>query len=374
MPDDPTFEAYEKGGYRPKLAAVVDLGDERTKRTGRILKGADFVGRHVPPVWLIDSVVQRGRLYACTSATGHGKTAVWLFNACMVCAGRSIGSLNVFRGDVLILAGENPSDLEARMLGMARAYNLRADQLPYVLPGSFPMTQDEAESLKVEINAIGVPFSLIVGDTAASYFPGDDENSNVQAGGYARTLRTFTECAGCPAVVVLCHPVKNYSRTNLLPRGGGAFINELDGNLTLWSESVGEMTEMHWHGKIRGPDFPPVGYRLRSIPTGLLDEIARPEITIIAEPMSEEAVADHAKQSLANEDVVLRALRDHRDWSFAQIAREAGWLDPEDRPMKLWVQRAVQNLAHDRLVEKLRRGAKWTLTEKGRKALAGDNL
>ena len=34
-------------------------------------------------------------------------------------------------------------------------------------------------------------------------------------------------------------------------------------------------------------------------------------MTIVAEPMSEEAVADHAKQTLANEDAVLRSLRDH---------------------------------------------------------------
>ena len=33
-------------------------------------------------------------------------------------------------------------------------------------------------------------------------------------------------------------------------------------------------------------------------------------MTIVAEPMSEEAVADHSEQTLANEDVVLRALRD----------------------------------------------------------------
>ena len=278
---------------------------------GRILTGADFIARHVPPVWLIDGIVQRSRLYACTSLTGHGKTAVWLFNACMIHAGRMIGQLDVFQGNVLILAGENPADLEARMIGMARTYNLPLNQLPYVLPGSFPLTEEEADALKRDIAGLGVPLALIVGDTASSFFPGDDENSNVQAGTYARTLRSFTECEGNPAVVALCHPTKGASRGNLLPRGGGAFLNELDGNLALWSHSPGEVTELHWCGKIRGPDFSPLGYRLRPVPTGLTDEKDRPEMTIVAEPMSEEAVADHTKQALANEDVVLRALRDH---------------------------------------------------------------
>jgi hypothetical protein len=58
----------------------------------------------------------------------------------------------------------------------------------------------------------------------------------------------------------------------------------------------------------------------------LTDEKHRPEMTIVAEPMSEEAVVDHTKQALANEDVVLRALRDQperswgvkRSWLFMQ--------------------------------------------------------
>ena len=47
-------------------------------------------------------------------------------------------------------------------------------------------------------------------------------------------------------------------------------------------------------------------------------------MTIIAEPMSEEAIADHTKQALANEDVVLRALRDHPDWSTPRFAATPG--------------------------------------------------
>jgi hypothetical protein len=348
-------------------------GPDPRNQPKRILTGADFIARHVPPVWLIDGIVQRSRLYACTSLTGHGKTAVWLFNACMIHAGRMIGQLDVSLGNVLILAGENPADLEARMIGMARAFNLPLNRLPYVLPGGFPLTEEEADALKRDIAGLGVPLALIVGDTASSFFPGDDENSNVQIGAYARTLRGFTECDGHPAVVVLSHPIKNASQGNLLPRGGGAFLNELDGNLTIWSDSPGEVTEMHWQGKIRGPDFSPVGFRMRSVPTGLTDEKDRPEMTIIAEPMSEEAVADHTKQTLANEDVVLRALRDHPEWSYAQIAREAGWVDENGQPMKPRVQRAIRSLAEDKLIVQPRKGARWELTEKGEKTAGAAN-
>ena len=75
-------------------------GDQKQgSRCGRILSGAEFIAGHTPPVWLIDGIVQRSRLYACTSPTGHGKTAVWLFNACMVQAGRMIGQLETCCSD-----------------------------------------------------------------------------------------------------------------------------------------------------------------------------------------------------------------------------------------------------------------------------------
>jgi hypothetical protein len=94
------------GAYDPNVPPVGQGTGNGTHRPGRILTGAAFIADHVPPVWLIDGIVQRSRLYACTSLTGHGKTAVWLYIACMIHADRMIGTLDAFDGNVLILAGE----------------------------------------------------------------------------------------------------------------------------------------------------------------------------------------------------------------------------------------------------------------------------
>jgi hypothetical protein len=52
------------------------------------------------------------------------------------------------------------------------------------------------DRIRTEIKQIG-PVSLIIVDTAAAYFEGDDENSNTQFGDYARrTLRPLTTMAG----------------------------------------------------------------------------------------------------------------------------------------------------------------------------------
>ena len=260
------------------------------------------------------------------------------------------------------------------MIGMAEYCNISRGQLPFVLPGCFPLNDKEAAQLRRDIDAVGVPFSLIIGDTAASFFPGDDENDNVAAGHYGRTLRGLNESNGNPAVVMLCHPIKNASRDNLLPRGGGALLNEVDGNLTAWSEVLGEVTELGWQGKIRGPDFSPLGYRLRKIPTGLSDERRRPEITIIAEPMSDEVAADHIKRLRENEDLVLRALRSNNNRSFAAIARDLAWINPEDGEPEKWrVQRAIDALKGDKLITQERARAPWTLTDKGKHMLDGDS-
>jgi hypothetical protein len=51
---------------------------------------------------------------------------------------------------------------------------------------------------------------------------------------------------GKPACVVNCHPAagasKDISRDSCVPRGGSAFLNEIDTNLSVWAE--GECASM----------------------------------------------------------------------------------------------------------------------------------
>lgn len=369
-PKGDIFDWIDQGGTQSTLEELVDDLPQpapAARPTGPFHTGTDFADNHQPANWLIQGILQKGRLYACTSLTSHGKTAVWLYNAAMIHAGRNVAAnLTTEHGNVLFLAGENPEDLRARMLGMKRTFNLTT--LPFVFPQAFPMTEDETNTLLQNIKAYLPPLALIIGDTAASYFPGDDENSNVQAGQYARNLRTLTTAPGNPAVVVLSHPTKHADNpTDLLPRGGGAFLNELDGNLTLWSTAKGETTTLHWHGKIRGRDFDPVQYRLKTVETGFTDNFGNNDITILAHPIDDFEAFSHAEQSTANEDAVLKALNDDPKRSLADIARTLGWIGDDGAAEKWRVQRALHALADARLVRNFRR--KWQLTETGKNSL-----
>jgi hypothetical protein len=129
---------------------------------------------------------------------------------------------------------------------------------------------------------------LVIIDTTAAFFEGDEENDNVQAGNYARMQRSLIDTLpGGPAILALCHPVKNAGEDNILPRGGGAYLNEVDGNLT--AQETDGVVQFHWQGKFRGPDFAPVSFRLRSVTHELLkDSKGRLIPTVIAEHMHAE--------------------------------------------------------------------------------------
>ena len=111
--------------------------------------------------------------------------------------------------------------------------------------------------------AAEAPLRLVLIDTLAAFFDGDNINDNVQGGGFMRRLRPITRLPGRPAVVVAAHPVKNAPQDNLLPYGGGAILNEVDGNLTLWRRSEGA-------GRHRGTALagqaPRVGVRADPVP------------------------------------------------------------------------------------------------------------
>lgn len=335
----------------------------------RIMTASAFMADFVPPDYVVDGILQRGRLYAMTSPTGHGKTAVALYLACLVAAGRNLGGIEVMQGAIVFLAGENPDDLRCRMYAACQSYGLKPESLPfYVLPATFPIDEETAVALKQEIDELGRSPALIVVDTAAAFFPGDDDNQNVQMGAYARNLRVLTTCRGSPAVLTPAHPVKNPDRENLLPRGGGAFLNEIDGNLTLWAHSIGESAILHWQGKIRGADFSPVSFEFQQIRiSGLADRKDRPIVSIVARLQTDEQAEKAVGAAISEQNIVLGLLKRFPGISLWNIADQAGWMNDKGVAQKSKVHRLLKALQADKLAGQ-RRG-KWEITDLGRKEL-----
>ena len=213
--------------------------------------------------------------------------------------------------------------------------------------------------------------ALIVVDTSAAYFLGDEELSNTQMGAYARTLRLLTTLPGGPCVLVLCHPIKHVTEpSQLLPRGGGAYLAEMDGNLTLWRLSD-DVVELH-HTKIRGPGFQAISFKLETIKsTKLVDKSGRPFSTVRAVAITQREEDQRLDKDEEDEDHVIAAMLakpPSHGGSFATWAQDIGWVDPQGEPYKKKVERIISKLsgAKPKLTTKLRN--KWTLTEDGKTA------
>jgi hypothetical protein len=181
-------------------------------------------------------------------------------------------------------------------------------------------------------------------------------------------------------VLALCHPIKyTNDPTQLLPRGGGAFLNEVDGNLTAWRHDD-VLVDLHHHGKFRGPGFEAMTFRLDKITTTTLtDKKGRLLPTVRAVLISESEQAREAWLARTDEDVLLAALFKNADRSIADFARDCGWFFQGGEPAKSKVQRVLDKLAKGKpkLVTKTRDG--WMLTEDGKsaakkatKTIAGD--
>jgi AAA domain-containing protein len=330
-----------------------------------IQSSSDFVKGFVPPDYLIDGILQRRFFYTLTARTGAGKTALALLMAAFTALGRAIGNIEVTKGRVLYFAGENPDDVRMRWIAMAQNCDFDVDTIPVgFIPGTFKISQ-LAGRIAQEIEDRGEVAFVIV-DTSAAYFEGDDENHNVQAGAHARQLRSLVNLPGGPCVLVLCHPVKNASSENLIPRGGGSFIAEVDGNLTANKDD--STVELHWQGKFRGPDFAPMAFLLRSVTHERL-KTSRGKLipTIIAEHLSETAQQDLSRTARHNEDKLLAEIANNGKASQSDYARACGWFLRNGDPHKTKVSRVQSQLKAAGLI-RVERG-EHVLTEKGEKAI-----
>jgi hypothetical protein len=332
---------------------------------------AQFVDAFTPPEYLIDGIVQRGYLYALTARTGAGKTAVAMYAARCVALGEPFHGRAVKQGTVLFLAGENPDDIRARYIVLADTYGFDPRTAPIRFVDGVIDIAASMERIKAEAATIS-DLVLVIVDTAAAYFKGDDGNNNVQQAEFARLLRQLSFLPGKPMVMVNCHPIKNAARDNLLPAGGGAFTNEIDGNLTLWGNSEKQST-LHWQGKFRGPEFEPMTFEMKTVESErVVNSDGEMMPSVVAEPVSE-ATLERVEQSQEyEENRVLRALADSPGASNSAIASRCGLLLANGKPHKTKAQRLLERLLSDKMVERYR-GGKFRITKKGKKEVGLDD-
>ena len=323
-----------------------------------------FLAEYEPLEYALEPIIRTGSLYTLTAKTGAGKTA-WLISVALaIASGRNeILNMQVERGRVALLTFENPDDVRMRLKVSSWFLNVDiGDLIDKLLILDVKVKPEEAFA-QLETAAKDGPLRLVLVDTLAAFFDGDNINDNVQGGGFMRRLRPITRLPGRPAVVVAAHPVKNAVQENLLPYGGGAILNEVDGNLTLWrrSEGTGGVVELHWQGKLRGLEFDPIPFRFEITTSPEVTDAKGREVALPTMlPVVVSAVDIEAREQ-ADTDVSLALLK---AMQAAPKASQRQWADAIGRPVSA-TNRQLQRLKGEKLVESVI--GKWSLTTKGEK-------
>lgn len=371
LPDiDAVLERYrskkraERSKPEPNKKAQAETnkpGEE--KQAGPLFqRAAAFAKGWKPAEYLVDGIMQRGYCYSLTSPTGHGKTSVILNLAACIGTGRNFAGAETTAGKVGYFAAENPNDIQARWIGMQEALAFD-DADVWFCPYTVSL-ENSYDQIRAEAGAAG-GFDLIVVDTSQAFFGGDDENSNTQMVGHAKAMRKLTQLPGNPCVIILTHPVKNPSKDNLLPRGGGGFLAEVDGNLTIWNDS--DNIVLHHQGKFRGAGFAPVNFVLKPVqPVLLKDAKGRQIPTVVAEHVTEEAYRKRLADNATDEDKVMILILSRKgDITFQEIAVLNEWVSKTGVANKAKVSRLIESLKKQKLVSQ-KRGGKLALTKAGK--------
>jgi hypothetical protein len=337
-----------------------------------ILTLPEFLAGYIAPDYLLDGMMQRHFFYALTGMTSAGKTAVGLLIAVLVAmrtVGQTLGSREIEHGRVLYLACENATDVRMRLIGMEQKMGFdRADLDLLIIEQLATTLEKEIPRIIKEVEAFG-PVALVVVDTSASIFPGDDENNNPQMIAHAKVQRRLCDLPGRPTVLALCHPPKNVSsQEQLLPRGGGGYLNETDGNFTLFAHGD-KLSDLHWTGKFRGPDFEKITFHLTTITTTeLTDAKGRLLPTVMAEVVTDAQAAENEEKAVFQENRLLAAMVAKPHGSLADWAQHCGWMlqarpGEAPKPNKSLAQRVTARLIENKFVHK--DGRSYTLTKSG---------
>lgn len=352
VPEFAPLEAYAESGTNQNEP-------ERKQATPLLYDAAEWLAQEVRQEWIVDGLIQRGYLYTITSPTNHGKTAISLVMALCVASGKAFAGRDVMPGKVLILCGENPDGFRTRTKATLEDLGLEVGDLAQrvvILPRALPLAS-VVERIVAEARKAPGEYALVLVDTSISYFSGDNENDNLQARSHAWNLRALVELPGRPAVIANAHPPGvGKDREALEPRGGSAFLNEIDTNLTVWSE--GETATLHWHRKKRGPDFDPIPFEFHG---KTVIEAGMKVPTVVATHITDSRALEIRRGRNHDEDRLLFAMSQKPDDSFATWATTCGWNGDK---AKSKISRILERLKEDKLVTRSRKG--WVLTGLGK--------
>jgi hypothetical protein len=154
------------------------------------------------------------------------------------------------------------------------------------------------------------------------------------------------------------------TRESCVPRGGSAFLNEIDTNLFVWSD--GQTAEMHWIRKKRGPDFAPILWEFRE---SIVEWHGESVPAVVAVPITEEREKQIRDKKMEAECRFMYAMLRTPRGTIREWCLDAGFVlrtgANAGGPHVSLGHRVLERLKEYKLAERTRREG-WVLTEKGK--------
>lgn len=181
-----------------------------------------------PVRYLVDGLLPARSFAAIFGKPGSYKSFAALYIAAMVATGREAFGRATTQGPVIYIAGEGGAGLKRRRDALMRQHDLPSDAPIYFLRAQLNLatTLEDRDALIAEIKALGLSPSLVIIDTFARAFVGE-ENSAKDVGAAIAIMGSIEQETGA-AVLIVHHSGKSEGAGM---RGSSALLGAVDAEL-----------------------------------------------------------------------------------------------------------------------------------------------
>lgn len=293
---------------------------EPVKRTRLTIETAtESYNAIVPDNYVVDSIVGEKHFIIASGESNAGKTTVLQHMAVCVAAGIPFGNYTTEQSKVLWIAGEDVANARKRLGALCNKLKIdlsALDDKHFIMPHAVAILDDDSllDIHEVIKEKIGDSLGLIVMDSKAMTWGGEDENSNSENNKYVMViLDQFVARYGC-AVIVTHHLTKQKEKEERTSRGASSLINGAHGEIRFEKTGTDRECRMS-HGKIRSDTWEDMRWRIETVE--LRDDRfknrfgAYPKVSIPA--VASPGMGKRAQSEDDDSRLVLRALVKMRD-------------------------------------------------------------